>query len=274
MQLYIRVSTLLFQILAIISRINQNIFALPFLHQRSDEKSIDELSKSVRENGYRSSDEILTDLERLFCWGEASGAQELTLINADQQRRFSLSGHEMERMAEEMRRNLALWVKEAFADEGGDELRPGESDQIFEALVKRFPHLPQEEFKVKSCMIAKDSQGGIWKTIVSKLDEANKNEDPNAVYKRFRLAKYEDDKKHMEHFYVAAYQFHKMALKWTATSTSTFHPLPLRTLSRPEDAIDHAELEKISSHLEDMSTTFWQSTIYWICNIRVFCNAF
>ena len=137
------------QVLAIISRINQNIFALPFLHQ----KSIDELSKSVRENGYRSSDEILTDLERLFCWGEASGAQELTLINADQQRRFSLSGHEMERMAEEMRRNLALWVKETFAGEGGDEVRRGESDQIFEALVKRFPHLPQEELKVKSCMI-------------------------------------------------------------------------------------------------------------------------
>ena len=274
MQLYIRVSTLLFQILAIISRINQNIFALPFLHQRSDEKSIDELSKSVRENGYRSSDEILTDLERLFCWGEASGAQELTLINADQQRRFSLSGHEMERMAEEMRKNLALWVKETFAGEGGDEVRSGESDQIFEALVKRFPHLPQEELKVKSCTIAKDSQGGIWKTIVSKLDEANKNEDPNAVYKRFRLTKYEDDKKHMDHFYVAAYQFHKMALKWTATSTTTFHLLPLRTHSRPEDAIDHAELEKISSHLEDMSTTFWQSTIYWICNIRVFCTAF
>ena len=151
MQLYIRVSTLLFQILAIISRINQNIFALPFLHQRSDKKSIDELSKRVRENGYRSSDEILTDLERLFCWGEASGAQELTLINADQQRRFSLSGHEMERMAEEMRKNLALWVKETF--EGEDEVRSGESDQIFEALVKRFPHLPQEELKVKSCMI-------------------------------------------------------------------------------------------------------------------------
>ena len=104
--------------------------------------------------------------------------------------------------------------------------------------------------------------------------EARKNEDPNAVYKRFRLTKYEDDKKHMDHFYVAAYQFHKMALKWTATSTTTFHPLPLRTHSRPEDAIDHAELEKISSHLEDMSTTFWQSTIYWICNIRVFCTAF
>ena len=91
-------------------------------------------------------------------------------------------------------------------------------------------------------MIAKDSQADIWKTIVSKLDEANKNEDPNTVYKRFRLAKYQDDKKHMEHFYVAAYQFHKMALKWSATTAS---PLPLRTLSRPEDAIDHAELEKL-----------------------------
>ena len=122
--------------------------------------------------------------------------------------------------------------------------------------------------------ITKDSQGDIWKTIVSKLDEANKNEDPNAVYKRFRLAKYEDDKKHMEHFYVAAYQFHKMALKWTATSTTTFHPLPLRTHSRPEDAIDHAELEKISLHLGQLYLTVFLSKLAssspsWLLELKV-----
>ena len=78
-----------------------------------------------------------------------------------------------------------------------------------------------------------------------KMDEANKNEDPNAVYKRFCLEKGDDqDDTHMEHFYLAACQFHKMALKW-ATTSSNASPLPLRTLARPEDAIDHAELEKL-----------------------------
>ena len=174
-----------------------------------------------------------------------------------------MSGQEMEIMAEEMRKNLDLWVKEAFAMEGDDEMTlTGESGKkIFEALVKRFPHLPQEELKVKSCMIAKDSQGDIWKTIVTKLDEANKNEDPNAVYKRFRLTKCqeEEDKMQMEHFYAAAFHFHKMALRWTSTS-NTASPLPLRTLATPEDAIEHAELEIIFMHHKDISIFFGKAT--------------
>ena len=184
--------------------------------------------------------------------------QELTLISADVPRRFSLSSQDMARMADEMRRNLALWVREAFAGEGDeDAMMKGESGQIFEALLKRFPHLPREELKVKSCMIAKeDGQSDIWKSIVTKMDEANKNEDPNAVYKRFRLAKGDDQgDTHMEHFYLAACQFHKMALKW-ATTSSNASPLPLRTLARPEDAIDHAELEKLLNPSKTCQTIF------------------
>ena len=163
----------------------------------------------------------------------------------------------MEGMAGEMRKNLALWVREAFAGEGDEGEMKGEAGQIFEALLKRFPHLPQEELKVKSCMIAKeDGQSDIWKSIVTKMDEANKNEDPNAVYKRFRLAKGDDQgDTHMEHFYLAACQFHKMALKW-ATTSSTASPLPLRTLARPEDAIDHAELEKLLNPSKTCQTIF------------------
>ena len=43
----------------------------------------------------------------------------------------------------------------------------------------------------------------------------------------------------IRHFYLAAYHFHKMALKWAADDSA---PLPLRTLSKPEDAIDYAKL--------------------------------
>ena len=117
--------------------------------------------------------------------------------------------------------------------------------QIFETLVKKFPHVPQEELKVKSRLIAQESQEDIWKTIVAKLEERNRNQDPNAAYKRFRLnPKNQDDNndEHLDHFYIAAFQFHKMALKWTDSRTS--NPLPLRTISRPEESIEHAEMGK------------------------------
>ena len=120
-------------------------------------------------------------------------------------------------------------------------------EKVFEALEKRFPNISPGELKEKSCAIAKEGQEEVWKGIVSKLAEENKNEDPRAVFKRFRLKlnpKMLDNNKeeiHMEHFYVAAFHFHKMALKW---AVDDFAPLPLRTLSKPEDAIDYAKLWK------------------------------
>ena len=143
-----------------------------------------------------------------------------------------------------MRKNLALWVKEAFvACEAGEEMTE-KAGQIFENLVRKFPHVRQEELKVKSRLIAQESQEDIWKTIVAKLEERNRNQDPNAAYKRFRLnpKNQDDDDEHVEHFYIAASQFHKMALKWTDSRTS--NPLPLRTITRPEESIEHAEMGK------------------------------
>ena len=119
--------------------------------------------------------------------------------------------------------------------------------KVYEALEKRFPNIPPGELKEKSCAIAKESQEEVWKGIVSKLAEENKNEDPTAVFKRFRLKlnpkmlDKNEEETHMEHLYVAAYHFHKMALKW---AVDDFAPLPLRTLSKPEDAIDYAKLGK------------------------------
>ena len=139
-------------------------------------------------------------------------------------------------------RNLShpAWIEEAF------EYKMSEREEkVFEALEKRFPNISPGELKEKSCAIAKEGQEEVWKGIVSKLAEENKNEDPRAVFKRFRLKlnpkmlDKNEDETHMEHFYVAAYHFHKMALKWAVDDSA---PLPLRTLSKPEDAIDYAKL--------------------------------
>ena len=252
----------LFQIEEIISKINQNILALPFLHQ-SDQGSVDGISKRVRENVYKTSDEVIADLQELFHWKEAFGDKELTLISNNVERKLFFRSTELEKIASKMRKNLALWVKEAFAaSEAGEEMTE-KAGQIFENLVRKFPHVRQEELKVKSRLIAQENKEDIWKTIVAKLEERNRNQDPNAAYKRFRLnPKNQDDNndEHLEHFYVAAFHFHKMALKWTDSRTS--NPLPLRTISRPEESIDHAEMGKCIN-----------SSLFLCCVTILFFNA-
>ena len=139
-------------------------------------------------------------------------------------------------------RNLShpAWIEEAFKYEMSER-----EEKVYEALEKRFPNIPPRELKEKACAIAKESHEEVWKGIVSKLAEVNKNEDPRAVFKRFRLKlnpkmlDKNEEETHMEHFYMAAYHFHKMALKWAVDDSA---PLPLRTLSKPEDAIDYAKL--------------------------------
>ena len=100
-----------FQTEWVIAQVKQSFFALPFLHQERGNKNIDTIARRLRENGYKSTNEVFADLEGLFIWNEAETSDKnILLLEGDVERRFCVKNLELASMAEEMRKKLALWI--------------------------------------------------------------------------------------------------------------------------------------------------------------------
>merc|ERR1719234_578761 len=222
------------------------LFAFPFLAtKRTEEKdfdsdkprNIDEIKEKLKKEAYMTTNEIFDDMEEVFNSGNDRNMEEISfaLDNDRIQRRACINADERERMGNEMKKKLLHWTETNFVDEMMEE-RPV-AGKIFTALQKRFPHVPEEELKVKAYEVA-HSKEDIWKKIVRELNQKNENERPDAVYQKFHFAPsrhLELDEEHAIHKFIAGYQFYRMMMKWAEPGAS--FPIPLRKVENPHDAI-------------------------------------
>jgi len=257
------------KIQAILDLVAMSLLAIPFMEvkkersERERPESISEVKKKLEGCCYKKTDEVLLDLENIFS-AENKEDQEMNLfIGAEEcQRKFVISAEEREQWGKKLRRDLSTWVETTFVDEAAFQ-QPVHS-KILSALTRRFPHVSQDQLKVRSCQVAESKDTEKWKSVLQKVNEVNANNTPGVAYKKYRFfpssKQHEfDDEEHLVHKSIAGYQFHKMISKWSDPASSI--PVPLRTVSNPSDAIAHIDYiknSKLEKIYEDQKERFLQ----------------
>jgi len=240
------------KIQAILDLVGMSLLAIPFMAQKKERsererpESISEVKKKLQRGCYKKTDEVLGDLENIFS-AENKEDQEINLFieSEECQRKFVISAEEKEEWGKKLRRDLSAWVETTFVDEAAFQ-KPVHS-KILNALKRRFPHVSQDQLKVRSCEVAESKDTEKWKSVLQKVNEVNANNTPGVAYKKYRFfptsKQHEfDDEEYLVHKTIAGYQFHKMISKWSDPTSSI--PVPLRTVSNPSDAIAHIDYIK------------------------------
>jgi len=257
------------KIQAILDLVAMSLLAIPFMEEKKERsererpESISEVRKKLERGCYKKTDQVLLDLENIFS-SENKEDQEINLfIGAEEcQRKFVISAEEREQWGKKLRRDLSTWVETTFVDEAAFQ-QPVHS-KILSALTRRFPHVSQDQLKVRSCQVAESKDTEKWKSVLQKVNEVNANNTPGVAYKKYRFfpssKQHEfDDEEHLVHKSIAGYQFHKMISKWSDPASSI--PVPLRTVSNPSDAIAHIDYiknSKLEKIYEDQKERFLQ----------------
>ena len=242
------------KIQAILDLVAMSLLAIPFMEEKKERsererpESISEVRKKLERGCYKKTDEVLLDLENIFS-AENKEDQEMNLfIGAEEcQRKFVISGEEREQWGKKLRQDLSKWVETTFVDEAAFQ-QPVHS-KILNALTRRFPHVSQDQLKVRSCQVAEGKDTEKLKSVLQKVNDVNANNTPGVADKKYRFfpssKQHEfDDEEHLVHESIAGYQFHKMISKWSDPASSI--PVPLRTVSNPSDAIAHIDYIKNS----------------------------
>ena len=239
---------------AILDLVGMSLLAIPFMaekketSQRQRPESISEVRKKLQQGGYKKTDEVLADLEHVLS-AENKEDQEINLLLGVEecQRKFVISPEEREQWGKKLRRDLSVWIETTFVDEAAFQ-QPVHS-KILSALKRRFPHVSQDQLKVKSCQVAESKDTEKWKSVLQKVNEVNANNTPGVAYKKYRFFPSSqwhelDKEEHLVHKSIAGYQFHKMISKWSDPASAI--PVPLRTVSNTSDAIAHIDYIKNS----------------------------
>ena len=148
-------------------------------------------------------------------------------------------------MAKQLKQKVSIWSEQMFVDE--EALATPNNQAILEALVRRFPHVPLDQVKVAACRVAATREEGIWKDLIKKIHLENENQNPDAVYKRFRYNTSEPVDildEHAVHHMRAAYQFTMKVMKWAVYSSPGL-PVSMRKIAAPGGAI--ASIDYISN---------------------------
>jgi len=232
--------------------VKSNFSAIPFLMgskkpgQAGRPGFISDIEEKLRRRDYSDSNEVLADFCHVLRLSEKDGEDQvlpLTLDNEDHQRNILVTQQEKIMLASHLKKQLKSWTEIAFAEQAFAEVPV--MPKIVKALKNKFPNLSSEKVGVSACEVAESKEEHVWKKVLRKMDQDNKNLKPDAKFQKFRLNPSDVEEVNVEHAvhgYIAGYQFHKMITEWSSGAFPV--PVPLREVTNPSEAIAYVEYIK------------------------------
>ena len=234
----------------LLDKVKLNLFAIPFLMgskkpgRSGRPKFIADIEEKLRRKEYFDSNEVLADFCHVLSVREKEVEDQiipLTFENEVLQQNISVTQEDKIVLASHLRKQVKSWTEIALAEHTFTEVPV--VPKIFKALKNKFPNISSEQVGISACQVAESKEEHVWKKVLCKMDQDNKNLKPEAKFQKFRLNPSdpeEGDVEHAVHGYIAGYQFHKMITQWSSAAA----PVPLREVANPSGAIAYIEYIK------------------------------